>query len=195
MYSDVLYTSGHGGASSSSGIAAAASATSSGVTILPAPDVTPFHSSSMDDYDYVHHALQQHQQRHHHHRQLFTPPPTASYDQGGGPAPICWRTVNGVRTRLASCPSHFTMVFTKVPPNPVFAGRPYRTNFKFIVNKTAIGFTMGRDRAGNPIDTTHTNLHCCLAKVYARMYTYIYEQYDCQYARLCACPSVCRFGI
>lgn len=60
-------------------------------------------------------------------------PATDTYDLGG-PAAICWKTVNGLVSRLASCPAGLGVEFLKTPPTTMFAKEDYPATYRLTVD-------------------------------------------------------------
>jgi hypothetical protein len=84
----------------------------------------------------------------------------------GGPAPICWRVVNGVMSRAAACPPELILNFSDPPPNPLFSMRDYTASFRATVNGTALGLTSLYSAAtGLRHEIYHANVHSCVATV------------------------------
>ena len=84
----------------------------------------------------------------------------------GGPAPICWRVVNGVMSRAAACPPELIMTFSDPPPNPLFSMRDYVSHFRVTVNGAALGLvSLLSTSTGLRHEIYHANVHSCVATV------------------------------
>lgn len=88
-----------------------------------------------------------------------------SYDTGG-PAPICWKVVNGVMSRAPACPAELILTFSDPPPNPLFSMRDYISHFRATVNGDALGLVSLTSAAtGLAHQIYHANVHSCVATV------------------------------
>ena len=86
----------------------------------------------------------------------------------GGPAPICWRVVNGVMSRAAACPPELIMTFSDPPPNPLFSMRNYTAFFRVTINGAALGLTSLLSTAtGLRHEIYHANVHSCVVRLFA----------------------------
>jgi len=86
----------------------------------------------------------------------------------GGPAPICWRVVNGVMSRAAACPPELIMTLSDPPPNPLFSMRNYTAFFRVTINGAALGLTSLLSTAtGLRHEIYHANVHSCVVRLFA----------------------------
>jgi len=88
-----------------------------------------------------------------------------SYDIGG-PAPICWKVVNGVMSRAPACPAELILTFSDPPPNPLFSMRDYMSHFRATINGQALGLvSLTSATTGLAHEIYHANVHSCVATV------------------------------
>src|SRR6056297_730268 len=91
--------------------------------------------------------------------------PYDGYDVGG-PAPICWRTVNSVTTRSPSCPPSAILTFTDPPPDPMYSMRDYVSHFRITANEEDLNLlSLIRGTTGERYTLWHANIHSCVASV------------------------------
>lgn len=57
----------------------------------------------------------------------------------GGPAPICWKTVDGLVARLAKCPAGLKVEFLQTPPATMFANEDYPTTYRLTIDPLTWG--------------------------------------------------------
>lgn len=90
-------------------------------------------------------------------------PATDTYDIGG-PAPICWKTVDSLVSRLASCPAGLAVEFLKTPPTTVFANDDYLTTYRLIIDPLSWGIIPINEN-GTSYDVPHAIIRSCRNKV------------------------------
>jgi len=90
-------------------------------------------------------------------------PTTDTYDLGG-PAPICWKTVGGLVSRLANCPAGLTVEFLQTPPATMFANEDYSTTYRLTIYPLSWNVTSINVRGTN-YDVPYAIIRSCRNKV------------------------------